>query len=638
MASYGPLRERVLKSSNIAHPSTIWMGARCGPLRPVQYKDWSPESMLGAMKAVIEDGMSVRQAAQLYQVPKSTLGDRISGRVLPGATSGPPSYLTCEEEEELVNFLCRVAQIGHGRTRLEVIAIVERVLSCRGISRTVTTGWWTSFIGRHPKLALRTPATLSLARASASDHGILDNYFDELESTLEVNELVDKPCLVFNMDETGMPLDPKPLKVITWRGHKKPSQISSGVKSQITVVGCVSAGGQCLPPMVIWDRKYLPPELAVGEVPGTVYGLSSKGWIDQELFDLWFTKHFLRYAPPARPLLLLLDGHSSHYCPATIKYAAQEGVIIFSLPPNTTHLTQPLDKGIFGPLKVAWRQVCHQFLVKHPGMRVAKHNFSSLFSEAWVQALTPRNIISGFRTTGVYPPDRKAIKLPSEEMPNLAQQTGIAYIPLYTPAKRRVSDLPSATFTEEEQEHFERCYEDGGSSENPQYQIWLKMYHPDSLLSSDSPLLKPYQPALKQSSIGKFLDCPDPPKRRPAVNEKVSLRVLTSSDNLKRIEEKEKEKQRKAREKEDRAKTRESKRLLKVQQKRPQKKLTTQKCPQGTVSSESITFSESEVAKFARRHENGYDITTDERYNMWLDMFHPSEDRTTSVLCKLHVT
>ena len=118
-----------------------------------------------------------------------------------------------------------------------------------------------------------------------------------------------------------------------WKVHKNPSQVSSGVKSQVTVVGCVSASGQGLPSMVIWDRKMLPPELAIGEVPGTIYGLSDKGWMDQELFDMWFHRHFLRYATPAHPLLLLMDGHSSHYCPGS---AAQERVILFSLPPNTT--------------------------------------------------------------------------------------------------------------------------------------------------------------------------------------------------------------------------------------------------------------------------------------------------------------
>ena len=81
-------------------------------------------------------------------------------------------------------------------------------------------GWWASFIARYPKLALRTPATLSLARASASDRGIFDNYFDELESTLEVNNLLDKPCSIFNIDETGMPLDPKPPKIDVERSQE----------------------------------------------------------------------------------------------------------------------------------------------------------------------------------------------------------------------------------------------------------------------------------------------------------------------------------------------------------------------------------------------------------------------------------
>ena len=184
MASYGPLRERVFKSSIFHHSSPKYYA--CMPLRPPQYKHWAQENMHAAMRAVIEESKSVREPAQQYDVPKSTLGDRVSGRVLPGATSGPPTYFTSDEEKELVSFLCRASEIGHGRTRQEVIAIVERALASRGNSRKVSSGWWSSFISRHPEIVLRTPATLSLARASASDRCVLANYFDELESTLTV--------------------------------------------------------------------------------------------------------------------------------------------------------------------------------------------------------------------------------------------------------------------------------------------------------------------------------------------------------------------------------------------------------------------------------------------------------------------
>lgn len=132
----------------------------------------------------------------------------------PGATSGLQTYLTSEEEEEPVHFLSHSALIGHGRARIEVVAIVERVLSSCGITKSMSSGRWASFVAWHPKLVL---ATLSLARANASNPVVLDNYFDELNHKLNENDLTDKPCLIFNM---GMPLDPKSLKVVTQRGHR----------------------------------------------------------------------------------------------------------------------------------------------------------------------------------------------------------------------------------------------------------------------------------------------------------------------------------------------------------------------------------------------------------------------------------
>ena len=148
-----------------------------------------------------------------------------------------------------------------------------------------------------------------------------------------------------------MPLDPKPLKVVVQKGIKYPRAVTSGNKAQITVSTCCNTAGYVISPFVIYDRETLKPEMYEGEVPGTMYGLSDSGWINSELFDQWFLHHFLPHAPSARPLLLLLDGHSS-----------QQQVVIFCLPPYTTHETQPLDKGPFGPLKLHWREACKEFL------------------------------------------------------------------------------------------------------------------------------------------------------------------------------------------------------------------------------------------------------------------------------------
>ena len=106
----------------------------------------------------------------------------------------------------------------------------------------------------------------------------------------------------------------------------------------------------------IFKLHTLQDGMDVGEVPGTMYGLSESGWINKEIFSDWFTFHFLRYAPPARPLLILMDSHSSHFTPDFIHRAANEEIIVMCLPPNSTHCIQPLDKGAFSSLKQAWRE------------------------------------------------------------------------------------------------------------------------------------------------------------------------------------------------------------------------------------------------------------------------------------------
>ena len=96
------------------------------------------------------------------------------------------------------------------------------------------------------------------------------------------------------MDETGVPLNTDIPKGIFKRGTKNPFSVSSGHKSQMTVLGCVSAAGYCIPPMIILDRKTLHPDMTIGELPGTIYGLFLKGWVDQELLKMWFEGHVLR--------------------------------------------------------------------------------------------------------------------------------------------------------------------------------------------------------------------------------------------------------------------------------------------------------------------------------------------------------
>ena len=204
---------------------------------------------------------------------------------------------------------------------------------------------------RHPRLSLRSGDSTGYVRMNAMNK---ENFFDLLETVLHDNNLKVHPEQVYNMDETGLPLNPRPPKVVALRGQKKVWYQCSGSKKQITVLGCCSGTGQVIPPFVIFDAKHLNHLWTRREVSGTRYGVSDSGWTNRELFFGWLEEHFLVHAIPARPLLLLVDGHSSHYDLDSIHFARDHSVIIFCLPPHTTHEAQPLDVSFFGPLKKHW--------------------------------------------------------------------------------------------------------------------------------------------------------------------------------------------------------------------------------------------------------------------------------------------
>ena len=107
--------------------------------------------------------------------------------------------------------------------------------------------------------------------------------------------------------------------------------------------------------------------------------------------------------------MLVLDGHSTHYQPELIKYAREYEVILFCLPPHTTHKSQPLDASVFKPLKSHWHEACHTFVEQNPGKSITKYNFSKLLNTAWGKTMSPNIISSGFKRTGIYPFNPDAI-------------------------------------------------------------------------------------------------------------------------------------------------------------------------------------------------------------------------------------
>ena len=105
------------------------------------------------------------------------------------------------------------------------------------------------------KISLRAGDSTAGVRMDAINKDNLDNYFDQLKKVFDEGYFWNHPEAIYNMDETGVPLEPCPPKIVARKGQKKVRYQTSGQKQQITVIGCESATGQCLPPFIIFAAK-----------------------------------------------------------------------------------------------------------------------------------------------------------------------------------------------------------------------------------------------------------------------------------------------------------------------------------------------------------------------------------------------
>jgi len=82
--------------------------------------------------------------------------------------------------------------------------------------------------------------------------GTKRHYFDLLETTFKDNNQFHSPGQIYNVDETGVPLDPKAQNVIVWTGSEELRYRATEKKGQ---VACASVSGQILLLTIIFDAK-----------------------------------------------------------------------------------------------------------------------------------------------------------------------------------------------------------------------------------------------------------------------------------------------------------------------------------------------------------------------------------------------
>ena len=62
-----------------------------------------------------------------------------------------------------------------------------------------------------------------------------------------------------------------------------------------------------------------------------------------------------------KPVVLFKDGAKTHLTLHLSNFCAQNGIELYCLYPNATHIIQPADISVFRPIKLGWRQAVHNW-------------------------------------------------------------------------------------------------------------------------------------------------------------------------------------------------------------------------------------------------------------------------------------
>jgi hypothetical protein len=354
---------------------------------------------------------SIRKCAYAFNIPASTLFDRLSTRTSYSKSHESQKILSTAEEETLLKAITRLSKSGYPITLPLTRDLAEEIrLSRFRLSSTPTSyppiskRWIDKLRKRYPELKTVYSRALDASRFEGVTYPIVNAYFDALTDLFLENSYPSDA--IFNVDETGFALGTTlPSKVLIRRGDTIAFKKISGRQEWITAIECIGASGVALPPLLIFKAKYTNTAWIPASTPKNwKFSTSTSGWTSDNHAYEWLTTLF---EPETRRndgkrRLLLLDGHGSHLTARFIAFCIDKSIDLVVLPPHTSHILQPLDVGVFSPLKRALSTEIEK-LFRLDTRRIPRIEWTEAYITARNRALIPRSIESSFRASGIYP-------------------------------------------------------------------------------------------------------------------------------------------------------------------------------------------------------------------------------------------
>ncbi|KAJ3454459.1 hypothetical protein MRS44_018353 [Fusarium solani] len=382
-----------------------------------------------------------------------------AGKPLPSekkrpAKGGRPGALTAAEERALIEFIRSVENCAFQVTEAYILNYACFLRKHRvGVSAApVSSAWTRRFKKRHPEIQCTKPKVKEITRAGAElDIERMDLWYDNLEMTMKEKDIV--PRNFWNFDESPLKIgwvdDCPRIYSIRKRKKSRPVSFQPGNKESFTAVDAISAAGLAIPSFLIFQAKSLLEEYAFANIDDEVvlthtetgsnnhhrafqwiqhfnrHSFSRSSDFDGFTIETWFgynadltrtswtediafraSKMTRKSAPVHR--LLLMDGFSAHEDPDFLWYCKMFDITAFQLPSHTSHLTQPLDVGVYQHLKKEQHNALTDFIIGG-GLRMTRFEFLNMWDRMYRAAFLSCHIYTGFQKSGLWPPNREVV-------------------------------------------------------------------------------------------------------------------------------------------------------------------------------------------------------------------------------------
>lgn len=387
---------------------------------PKKYKRYNEDDLQFAMKEVNAGNMSINKAAQKYNIPSKTIAWRIKNPKIQKQDDhrGALKVLNCTEETKITNWLIESAKLGNPKTIDDLKEIAVKVRSLRpendGPSfknQTPSTHWIIDFLQRNKNVTFRKAEALSRSAANVNESKIR-RFFTNFYTFLEEHDYLDvleRPDAFYNVDESGFQLNASIDRVLAEKGSKNVYKVQgSKPKEMITATFGFGADGSMLPTQIIYKSSFSKSFEAAVEIgkTGADFLLSStpSGWQTKDSFNgyIQYIVEYLEAKHVAKPFFITYDNHASHLNYDLFTWCYERNVHIVTFPPNTTHILQMCDVGIFSAAKNGWKKEVEKFKKTH-NVEMNEISFIGVLKNMIDKVITKEKIVNGFRATGIMP-------------------------------------------------------------------------------------------------------------------------------------------------------------------------------------------------------------------------------------------